>query len=70
MKKNVGNLDAIMRVLVALVFAYLFKNEIVSYGTGVGLMIMSVYFLLTAMARFCPMYYFRGVNTIDMENKQ
>lgn len=63
MKKNAGNADRIIRVLLAAIFAYLYFGGIVTGTLGIVLVVLGGVFLLTALVGFCPLYSIVGVNT-------
>lgn len=63
MKKNTGNADRLIRVLLAAVFAYLYFGGIVTGTAGIILAVLGGVFLLTALVGFCPLYALVGVNT-------
>ena len=56
MKHNMSNLDRIIRVIVAAVFAYLYFAGIVTGTLGVILLVLAAVFVLTAIVAFCPLY--------------
>jgi hypothetical protein len=56
MKRNMSNLDRIIRVVVAAVFAYLYFSGIVTGAAGIVLLVLGAVFLLTAAIAFCPLY--------------
>ncbi len=56
MKKNMGNLDRIIRVVLALVFIVLYFSGIVTGVLGFVLLALAVVFLLTSVVSFCPLY--------------
>ena len=56
MKRNMSNLDRIIRVVLAAVFAYLYFGGIVTGTLGVILLVLGAVFLLTAIIAFCPLY--------------
>lgn len=63
MKKNMGNADRIIRVLIAAVFAYLYFGGIVTGTLGLVLVILGGVFVLTSLVGFCPLYAPFGLNT-------
>lgn len=63
MKKNLGNADRLIRVLLAVLFAVLYFNHLVTGVAGVILIILAVVFLLTSMVGFCPLYAAFGIKT-------
>ncbi len=56
MKKNMSDLDRIIRVVLAVVFAVLYFTGVVSGWLGIVLLVLAVIFLLTALLAFCPLY--------------
>lgn len=63
MKQNMGNVDRIIRILVAAVFAYLYFSGTVTGTLGLVLVILGGIFVLTSMVGFCPLYTLVGLNT-------
>lgn len=63
MKKNMGNTDRILRVLLAAVFAYLYFSGTVTGTLGLVLVILGAVFVLTSLVSFCPLYTLVGLNT-------
>lgn len=64
MKKNVGLIDKIIRIVIAVVFAVLYFTNIISGTLGIILMVLGVVFVLTSLLSFCPLYLPFGINTI------
>ncbi len=56
MKRNMSNTDRIVRVALALVFAYLYFGGVVTGTLGIVLVVLGAIFLLTALVAFCPLY--------------
>lgn len=63
MKKNMGTVDKVIRILVALVLAGLFLANVVTGTLGVILLVVAVVFVLTSFIGFCPLYWPLGINT-------
>jgi hypothetical protein len=63
MKKNMGNIDKIIRILVAIVIAVLFFTNVISGTLGIILLILAGVFVLTSLMSFCPLYALVGINT-------
>jgi hypothetical protein len=51
-----SNLDRIIRVVLAAVFAYLYFGGVVTGALGVVLVVLGAVFLLTSLVGFCPLY--------------
>ena len=56
MKRNLSNLDRMLRVVVAALFAYLYFAGIVTGGLGIVLLVLGVIFAVTAIVGYCPLY--------------
>ncbi len=56
MKPNLSNLDRVVRVVVAALFAYLYFAGIVTGPAGIVLLAIGVVFALTAIVSYCPLY--------------
>jgi uncharacterized membrane protein len=63
MKKNMGNIDKIIRVLLAAVVAVLYFTGIVTGTLGIVLLVLAGVFVLTSLISFCPLYPIFGINT-------
>lgn len=64
-----GNLDRIIRLLVAAVFAYLYFSEKVTGTVGLVLVVLAGVFVLTTLVSFCPLYTLFGINTCSANKK-
>jgi len=56
MKRNLSNLDRMIRVVVAALFAYLYFAGIMTGGLGIVLLVLGVVFAVTAIVGYCPLY--------------
>ncbi len=63
MKKNMGTIDRIIRVLVALVLLVLFAANVISGTIAIVLLALSGIFILTSFLSFCPLYFPLGIST-------
>jgi hypothetical protein len=63
MKKNMGNADRIVRILLAILFATLYFSGFVTGIVGTILIVLGGVFLFTSAIGFCPLYTFVGINT-------
>jgi len=63
MKKNMGTIDKVIRILIAVVFAVLFFTNVVTGTLGIILLVLGVVFVLTSLISFCPLYWPFGINT-------
>lgn len=63
MKSNVSNLDRVIRVVLALIFGYLYFSGTVAGTLGMVLLVLGVAFLVTAAISFCPLYAIFKIST-------
>jgi hypothetical protein len=63
MKKNLGTIDKVIRILIAVVFAILFFTNVITGTLGIILLVLAVVFVLTSLISFCPLYWPFGINT-------
>lgn len=56
MKRNLSDIDRIIRVIIAVLFAWLYFSGIVTGGLGIVLLALAGVFTLTAILAFCPLY--------------
>lgn len=63
MKKNLGNIDKAIRILLAVAFAVLYFTNVITGTLGIVLLILAVVFVLTSLISFCPLYWPFGINT-------
>ena len=63
MKKNMGSVDKVIRILVAVVFVVLFFAKVVTGTLGIILLVLAAVFVLTSLISFCPSYWPFGIST-------
>lgn len=68
MKKNMGTVDKVIRILVALVLAGLYLANVVTGTLGIILFVVAIVFVLTSFISFCPLYVPFGINTGAKKN--
>lgn len=68
MKKNMGKLDRLARIGVAVIIAILFATKAISGTMAIVLMIFAVIFMATSFISFCPLYLPFGFSTRKDEN--
>jgi hypothetical protein len=67
MKKNVGTIDKVVRILVAVVISGLYFSNIISGTVAIVLLILAGVFFLTSFMSFCPLYLPFGFSTRKMD---
>lgn len=68
MKKNMGNADRIIRLVVAAVFAVLYFTGTISGTIGLVLVVLAGIFVLTSFISFCPLYAPFGISTCKVKS--
>jgi hypothetical protein len=63
MKKNIGTIDRIIRIVVAAIFAILYFTGIITGIWGIILVVSAGVFLLTSFVSWCPIYFSLGIRT-------
>jgi hypothetical protein len=63
MKKNMGSIDKIVRIVLALVVVVLYFTNVVSGTLGIVLLVVAGIFVLTSLISFCPLYLPFGIST-------
>jgi len=64
MKKNMGTIDRVIRILLAIIVAVLYMNGNITGIAAIILGILAVIFLLTSLIGFCPLYVPFKISTI------
>lgn len=69
MKKNLHSIDRLVRIILALVFAFLIFNGTLTGIAGIILGILAIVFLATGVISFCPIYKALGISTLKEKTK-
>ncbi|MGR3810178.1 YgaP family membrane protein [Jiulongibacter sp. NS-SX5] len=67
MKKNMGNADRLIRVVIAAVLGFLIYNGTIAGTLGTVLTVIAIIFVLTSMVSFCPLYTLFGIKTCKVK---
>lgn len=63
MKKNMGNVDRAVRVVLAIIIAALYFTGTIPGTLGIILLALAGIFVLTSFVSFCPLYAPFGIST-------
>jgi len=63
MKQNMGAADRLVRLVLAIVFAVLWFQNIVTGVTGIIVLTAGCIFILTSVVSACPLYNLFGIST-------
>ena len=67
MKKNMGTIDKVIRVLVAVIILVLYFTHVISGTLAVILLILAAVFVVTSLLGLCPLYLLFGLSTSKKE---
>lgn len=70
MKKNMGSIDKIIRLIIAIIISALYFTEVISGTLGIILLVLAGIFVLTSFVSFCPLYAPFGINTCSVKDKR
>jgi hypothetical protein len=63
MKKNMGTVDKVIRILIAVVVVVLWLTNVISGTLAIILLALSAIFIVTSILGFCPLYLPFGLST-------
>lgn len=63
MKKNMAQLDRIIRIAIAVLVAVLYFANVISGTWAIVLGVLALVFLLTGLVGTCPLYLALGIST-------
>jgi hypothetical protein len=64
MKKNMGRIDRVIRIVLAIVVAILYMNGSITGTAAIILGILAAVFIITSLIGFCPLYVPFKISTI------
>lgn len=70
MKKNMGNVDRAIRIIVALIILGLYFTNMITGTLGIVALVLAGIFVLTSLVSFCPLYTLLGVSTCQAERTE
>ena len=69
MKKNMGTIDRVIRLLVAAAIPVLYFNAMLTGTVAYVLLILAGIFFLTSLTGVCPLYSLFGIKTCPAQKK-
>ncbi len=63
MKKNIGTIDRIVRILIAAMIIYLYFSNVISGTMGIILIAISAVLVITSIISFCPLFFLLGLKS-------
>ena len=70
MKKNMGSVDRILRIIVAIIIAGLYFAGQITGIAAIILLIFAGVFILTSFMSFCPLYLPFGISTAGKSSEE
>lgn len=70
MKKNMGQMDRILRIIAALVLVTLYFTDIVTGTLGVIVLVFAGVMFMTSLIGNCPPYGLFGINTCKVKEEK
>jgi hypothetical protein len=67
MKKNVGTIDKVIRILIAVVVVALYFTNVITGTLGIILLALSAVLVVTSLISFCPIWLALGLSTRKQE---
>jgi hypothetical protein len=67
MKKNIGETDKVIRLVLAALIAVLYFTNIIQGALAIVLGIVAVVLTLTSLVNFCPLYTLLGKSTCKIK---
>jgi hypothetical protein len=67
MKKNIGTIDKVVRIMVAVVVVALYFSNIISGTLAIIMLAASAVFVVTSLLGFCPLYLALNLSTRKKE---
>lgn len=67
MKKNMGNLDRVIRLAVVAIIVILYFTQVISGTVAIVLGVVAGIFFLTSLVSFCPLYAIAGLSTCKVK---
>ncbi len=67
MKANMGSIDRIIRLVIAMILAAFYFTDTITGTVGIVFLIVAAVFTLTSLVSFCPLYTLLGINTCGLK---
>ena len=67
MKKNMGTIDKVIRILIAVVVVVVYFTHVISGGLAIILLALSAILVVTSFLSFCPIWLALGLSTREKE---
>jgi hypothetical protein len=65
--KNLGKVDRIIRIIVAVLLVGLYYTDVITGVWGILAVVVASIFVITSLVSFCPLYTIFGINTCSVK---
>ncbi|XOV94783.1 MAG: DUF2892 domain-containing protein [Bacteroidota bacterium] len=69
MKKNMGTIDRIARIIIGVLIIVLYYTGVISGTLAIVLGVLAAIFIITSFISFCPLYFPFGISTRKKESE-
>lgn len=69
MKKNMGTIDRVIRVLIALIVMVMYFSQLITGTIAIITLVFAVVFLITSLISFCPLYVPFKISTCKVKKE-
>lgn len=70
MKKNMGQVDRIIRLIIAAIAVFLYSNGTLTGTLGIVALVLAFVFAITSFLSFCPLYTIVGLSTCPTDSNK
>lgn len=70
MKQNMGNIDKVIRLIIAVILASLYFTGVATGTLGIALIVVAGVLLITTITGFCGLYTILGINTCKVKRQE
>lgn len=70
MKSNMGTIDRIARILIAIIIGIAYFTHLISGTLAIVLLVFASIFIITSFIGFCPLYFPFGISTRKKQQVQ
>jgi hypothetical protein len=67
MNKNMGSIDKLVRLFIAIVLIALYYTNVLKDTLGIVALILALVLTITSLISFCPVYAIFGMKTCDKD---
>lgn len=67
MKRNIGTIDSVIRILVGVILIGFYVKNILAGFLGIVSLILGIILILTAFIGYCHLYKLLGINTCKIK---